>query len=272
LTILNLTAFEIDLLAGREFSEGFSTDNTAVILSETALKSLGFESPEAALNQKIMEFGELEFTVVGVTKDYHQNSLKASLAPIAFVLAEEQAAYYSVKIDAAEDQAKLQEVLSLLEARWSAFYPEYPFDYFFLDEYFNQQYKSDQQFGTIFGSFAGLAIFVACLGLFGLASFSITQRTKEIGVRKVLGASIPNILALLSKDFLMLILLANIFAWPVTYIAVQKWLENYHYRIDLGPWLFVLPSLLVLLIALLTVSGQTWRAARANPVESLRRE
>jgi putative ABC transport system permease protein len=146
------------------------------------------------------------------------------------------------------------------------FFQGNPFDYFFLDDFFNQKYQADQQFGKVFGLFAALAILVACLGLFGLASFTITQRTKEIGIRKVLGASESNILFLLSKDFATLILLSNLIAWPMAYWGINQWLQNYPYRIGLSPWLFIIPALIVLAIALLTISVQTIRTARSNPL------
>jgi putative ABC transport system permease protein len=162
--------------------------------------------------------------------------------------------------------------MAQIEASWHKTFPGNPFDAFFLDESFNEQYKADQQFGYLIGFFSGLAILIACMGLFGLASFTIAQRTKEIGVRKVLGASISSIFVILSKDFLKLIALASLVAWPLTYWSIGQWLQNYEYRIDLNIWLLVLPSILVILIALLTISFQTIKAARANPVSSLRSE
>ena len=176
--------------------------------------------------------------------------------------------YYSIKLKTDD----LPHTLATLRSSWNEIFPGNPFDHFFLDEFFNAQYKTDLQFGKVFQLFSALAIFIACLGLFGLALFTTTQRTKEIGVRKVLGASISNILILLSKDFLKLVLLSNLVAWPLAYWGIQQWLQNYAFRIGISWWLFILPTLLVLLIALLTISMQTWRAARANPVKALRYE
>lgn len=266
-----IDVLDIDIIAGRMFSKEFPADENAIILSETALKYMGFKTPEEAINRKIREAQEV-WTIIGVSKDFHQNSLKSELAPIALLLRENQVNYYSIKINSASEKENLKKTLAEIESSWQSFFPENPFQYFFLDEYFDQQYKSDRQFGVIFQLFSGLAISVACLGLFGLASFSITQRTKEIGMRKVLGATIPNVLGLLSKDFIKLLLWANILAWPITYFALKNWLENYHYRIDLNLWLFIIPSLLVLVIALLTITAQTWKAANANPVKSLKYE
>ncbi len=151
-------------------------------------------------------------------------------------------------------------------------FPGNPFEYFFLDEHFAEQYKADQQFGQTFGLFAGLAIFVSCLGLLGLAAFVTNKRTKEIGIRKIVGANLPNILLLLTRDFIQPVLISFLIAVPVTWYLLQKWLENYAFRIPIEPWMFILPALLILVIALLTISTQTMKAASANPANSLRTE
>jgi putative ABC transport system permease protein len=247
-----IPAYGLQILAGRNFSEQFSTDTEAAILNETALRSLGFSNPEEALNQTIIVRNG-EKTVVGVIKDYHQRSLRNNHEPIIFMNDHNRSNYFSLKVDPANVSQNIASVKADYEDR----FPGNPFEYFFLDEYFNRQYQADQQFGQAFAFFAGLAIFVACLGLFGLASFTTGQRTKEIGVRKVLGASVPDILFLLSKDFLRLVLIACVLALPFAWYIMHQWLQTYAFRIELSWWLFALAGLLVLLIALLTVSHQS---------------
>jgi putative ABC transport system permease protein len=162
--------------------------------------------------------------------------------------------------------------LTFLQEKWQEYRPDYPFSYYFIDERFNQRYENEEKLGKLFSLFSLLAIAVACLGLFGLAAFTAEQRTKEIGIRKVLGASVAGILSLLSKDFVKLVVVANIIAWPVAWYAMNRWLQDFAYRIDIGWWVFAFAGGLALLIALLTVSTQAIKAALANPVESLRYE
>jgi putative ABC transport system permease protein len=206
--------------------------------------------------------------VIGVINNYHQESLKNNLDPVIFTLGTSYNNFYSLKLST----DNLDKTIASIQTKYAQFFPDDPFEYFFLDEFFNQQYREDQQLGQVFALFAGLAIFVACLGLFGLASFTISRRTKEIGVRKVLGAPISTIVYLLSKDFIRLVLLSFIIALPVGYYAIYYWLQNYAFRIGISWELFVLPGMLILLIALLTVSIQTIKAASVNPVKSLRSE
>ena len=163
-------------------------------------------------------------------------------------------------------------IIQSIQQQWKNFFPGNPFEYFFLDEHFAEQYKADQQFGQTFGLFAGLAIFVSCLGLLGLAAFVTNQRTKEIGIRKIVGANLPNILVLLTRDFIRPVLISFLIAIPVTIYLLQKWLQNYAFHIPIGPWMFILPALLILAIALLTISTQTMKAASVSPANSLRTE
>jgi putative ABC transport system permease protein len=262
-----IPAYQMKIVVGRNFSAHFSTDRQAVILNETAINTLGFPTAEDALNQVILVRNE-EKTVVGVVKDYHQRSLQNRHEPMVFIGDLSRSAYFSVKAD----RANISETIAAVKSNYEARFPGNLFEYFFLDEYFAQQYQADQQFGQTFAFFAGLAIFVACLGLFGLASFTTTQRTKEIGVRKVLGASIKDILLLLSKDFIRLIIIAFVLAVPVAWYVMHQWLENYAFRTDLTWWLFALPGALIIIIALLTISFQAIKAAVSNPVNSLRNE
>jgi putative ABC transport system permease protein len=232
---------------------------------------LGFADAPSAIGQPMVwEYrpdGE-GFFILGVVKNFHQQGLQHAHAPIIFTLDHTQDAYFSCQIRS----ENIPETLERIAQTYQRMFPGNPFSYFFLDEYFNRQYAADQHFGQVIILFAALAILVACLGLFGLVSFTASQRTKEIGVRKVLGASVRDILVLLNTDFLKPIVLANLIAWPLTWWGMHQWLQNYAFRTSISVWLFVLPSLLVLLIALLTISLQTLKAARANPVDSLRNE
>jgi putative ABC transport system permease protein len=237
-----------------------------------ATNLLGFAKPADAINQILYNGNTKEGIIVGVVQNYHHESLKSNVEAMV-VFPTEWANYFTLRLTGGDKPAhSIQETIEKAKQNYEAFFPGNPFDYFFLDDFFNQKYQADQQFGKVFGLFAALAILVACLGLFGLASFTITQRTKEIGIRKVLGASESNILFLLSKDFATLILLSNLIAWPMAYWGINQWLQNYPYRIGLSPWLFIIPALIVLAIALLTISVQTIRTARSNPVKSLRYE
>ena len=269
-------ALGMKVLAGGSFSRNLKSGaNTQVVINEAAREQLGFVNAQAAVNQPLTTQGGPTLEIVGVVGNYHHHSLDKGYDPILFLWddAHRDAGYVAVKLNpTVVDAGNLTETIAEVKKAWDRTFPESPFDYFFLDERFNAQYRTDRQFGRVFGLFAGLAVLVACLGLFGLSLFTTAQRTKEIGVRKVLGASVSSVLLLLSKDFLKLILLANLIAWPLAYWGIRQWLQNYAFRIDISPWLFVLPTLLVLLIALLTVSGQTWRAARQNPVKALRTE
>jgi putative ABC transport system permease protein len=228
---------------------------------------LGFASPEDAIGKDILR-GERRWTVVGVVEDYHQKSLRYPIEPMIFM------SYYSTnsEISVKLTPGDLPGTIAQIKKKYEAFFPGNLFDYSFLDEDFNRQYQNDQLFGKTFGIFAGLAIFVACLGLLGLTMFATIQRTKEIGVRKVLGASVSSIVILLSKSFLRLILLAGLIAFPLAWWTMSKWLQDFAYRISIGWWIFLLAGAAALFIALATISFQAIKAAIANPVKSLRTE
>lgn len=260
-------AYGMKLLAGRTFSAASPSDRNAALVNEAALKQLRYDAPEAILGQKIRAWRGAEFEVIGVLPSHHQLSLQYAQIPTVYFL-RTSGSFFSIKFKTSD----FQETLALIRSEYENQFPGNPFEYFFLDDYFNRQYLADQRFGEIFGLFAGLAIFIACLGLLALSADAARKRTKEIGIRKVLGASIPNLIALLSKDFLLLVLIANLIALPLAGLAIQKWLESYAYRITLGWAMFALPALLVIVIALLTVSAQAIRAAQGNPVEALRYE
>lgn len=256
-----------EVITGRVFADEFTGDSSSVVLNRKAVDVLGFKNPEDAVGGLISIGGDT-LTVVGVVENYHQEGLKNDFRQTAFHLAPRDQAYYSLKVETKD----LAQTLAYAKEKYAQLFPGNPFDYFFLDTFFNRQYKNDQQFGQVFGFFALLAIFVASLGLFGLASFTASQRTKEIGIRKVLGSSVPNIFLLLSKDFLKLVILANIIAIPLVWLLMDEWLNTFAFRISIGVWIFMVSAVLTTFIALVTVSYQSISAAMANPVKSLRYE
>jgi putative ABC transport system permease protein len=262
--------YELEIVTGRNYSREFPSDPGALMLNETAAQWLGFESPESAVKGEVQYWGEI-YPVIGVLKDFHQQSLKQEFEPHIFRFmptGRGTRGTISIKVNT----ENISSTLNFVENNWNDFFPGNPFDYFFLDEYFNQQYKADEQFGDVFGLFAFLAIIITALGIFGLSAFAVSQRVKEIGIRKVLGSSISQVLYLLVKDVLILLTAAIVITIPLVYYGIEKWLEDFAFRMSLNAWIFILPFILVGLITLLTVSYQTVKAAIANPVESLRDE
>lgn len=260
-------SYGLEVVAGRPFSGDVANENDNVMLNESAARLMGFKDPQEAINDQIY-FWEDTFRIVGVLKNYHQESLKKAVEPLIFRYYKAPGGFYSVKMNV----ANVSESIRRIETLWKEFYPGSPFSYFFLDDHYNEQYKADQQFGKSFGIFSALAIFVACLGLFGLSSLMAIQRTKEIGVRKVLGASVAGILTLVSKDLLVLIGAAIIIAIPVAWYVMNEWLQSFATRVNLSLLTFALPCLAVLIVAAFTISLHTLKAARTNPVTSLRYE
>lgn len=264
-----IQAYQLKIIAGRPFSKesGDDSNHRTVLLNETAVKTFGFNSPEAALNNRLAR-GDDTITIVGVVHDFHQEGLQKAINPVAFLFYPDSRSFYSFKIESAD----IQQTVANIKNAWSAHFSNDPFNYFFLDETFNKQYQADIQFGRVFSLFALLAILVACLGLLGLAGYQIVQRTKEIGIRKVLGASTTGIVGLLSRDFVLLMLLAFAIATPMAWYFMEQWLTNFAYRIEIGWWVFAISGLVAVAVAFLTVSIQSVRAALANPVNSLRSE
>ena len=256
-----------EVLAGRGFTPEFTADDRSVVLNETALRALDLPGPEDAVGERVVVGGDT-LTVVGVVADYHQEGLQKGFDQIGFFLRPDIRRFFSVKLET----EGVAETMAFLEEEYARVFPGNPFSYFFLDSYFDRQYRGQERFGQVFGFFALLAILVACLGLFGLAAFTAAQRTKEIGIRKVLGSSVGGIIVLLSKDYLKLVALASLIASPLVWLLMRRWLEGFAFRIDLGVGVFVAAALLALAIALATVSVQSIRAARANPVDALRYE
>jgi len=259
--------YGIKLIAGRYFSKDFGTDDSAVIFNERGFEQLGLNKPEDAVGKRI-DFWGRRYTIVGVTENFHQQSLREPFEPLIFRLDPDVRGYLSVKTPA----SNASETIALVKNNWDKFFPGNTIEYFFLDDHFDQQYKADQRFGQVFGLFTLLAILVACLGLFGLASFTTLQRTKEIGIRKVLGASITGILKLLYQEFAILLIISFVIAVPLAWLTISNWLQGYPFRIGIQWTYFMIPFAAILVIALLTVSFQSIKAAIANPVKSLRTE
>ncbi|WP_128545990.1 ABC transporter permease [Larkinella soli] len=263
-----LPAYEMKMAAGRNFSRAYATDDTAAfILNETAARLLGWRDPALAVG-KAFGYGQRRGRIVGVVKDFHFESLHQSIAPVAMFLNSRFNNWMSVHVAA----GGLKTALAHVEAVWKKRFPDRPFTFEFLDQRFGRLYATEQTQQTLFGIFAGIAILISCLGLFGLSMFMAEQRTKEIGIRKVLGATTPGLVALLSKDLLKLVIVALVLASPVAWWAMSKWLEGFAYRTDISPWVFVVTALIALLIAFATVSFQSIKAALMNPVRSLKTE
>ncbi|HJP63846.1 MAG TPA: FtsX-like permease family protein, partial [Mucilaginibacter sp.] len=242
-------------------------DLRSTILNVNATKLLGFKTPQAAVGQTMFN-GQNKWTIIGVVADSHQKSLRYAIEPTFFRPQLRIGAQISVKMSTSNPT----ETVAAIKALYNKFFPGNLFDYAFLDQRYNDQYKNDALFGKAFGIFGGFAIFIACLGLLGLSLFATLQRTKEIGVRKVLGASVANIVLLLSRDFIKLVVIAIVIAIPVAWIILHNWLQDFAYHIGISWWIFGLSGIVAVLVALATISFQAVKAAGANPVKSLRSE
>jgi putative ABC transport system permease protein len=265
-----LPTYSIPLRAGRNFTAAECkvdwNDNSKIIINERAMRELGIASAEEAVRTKI-KWDERYLEIIGVVQDYHHTSLQRAIDPIVFY-PQNSSAYFSLRLTG----GNLPEKIADLEKLYRTHFAENPFEYFFADDNFNKAYISENQYGSLFTTASIVAIFIACLGLFGLATFTVESRTKEIGIRKVLGASVGSIATLLSKDFLKLVLIAFVIAVPVAWYAMHQWLQDFAYKIDISWWIFALAGISAIVIALLTVSFQAIKAALANPVKSLRSE
>jgi putative ABC transport system permease protein len=262
--------YGMKITMGRNFSPDFPSDQTgAFVINETGRKALGWDDP---IGKELRLLGNRRGNVIGVVSDFHIQSMSQPIGLLALYLKPNtqnwHRRYLAIKISPGNIQGTLNDIQKTI----NRFSPGYPFEYSFFDDVFDQTFRADQKMGSLFRTFALIAIIIACLGLFGLTSFSTEQRTKEIGIRKVLGASVPGIVVLLGREFLKWVLLANLIAWPIGYLAMNKWLENFAYRIRLTADIFILSSLLALAIAALTVGFQTLKSAAASPVDSLRYE
>jgi len=258
--------FRMEMAEGNFFSKERSTDRYGFVLNQAAIRAMGLESP-------IGKRAVINITggyIIGVVKDFHFRSIHHAIEPMVFI--SEPAMFHNMVMRLASNALRTQDTIRYVETVWEKFAPDCPFTYSFLDDRLNSLYRGEQLTGKLFLWFSGLTIFIACIGILGLASFTAEQRTKEIGIRKVLGASVPGIVGMLLREFSKWVIISSIIAWPVAYFAMKKWLQNFAYRIDLGVWTFVLSGLAALAVALLTVSYQSIKAATANPVDSLRYE
>jgi len=258
-----LDTMKLALVEGRNFSWDMSTDTSNYILNQEAVKQMGIDSP---VGKWMDSWGKGE--IIGVVKDYHYMPFTYEIQPLILNYNPSLYRYAMIRIKGMD----IPHTIGYLEKLWDKFASEYPFEYHFLNEDYDLIYQNETRMGKIFSYFSLLAIFISCLGLFGLSSFMAEQRTKEIGIRKVLGATVSGIAALLSKEFTKWVLAANVIAWPVAYFAMSQWLKGFAYRADISILAFILAGILALLIALLTVGYQALRAAVANPVDSLRYE
>jgi putative ABC transport system permease protein len=269
-----IPAFGLEIIAGRNFERDRPSDLRGLILNESSAKQFGFLDPESALNEKIhLEINQNEPNeVIGVIKDYHQQSLQKSYTPIILLMDPEYSwipiEYYSIKFNS----NNIDHIMAESKRIWSEFFPESSFDYFFLDEFYAHQYALDVQYGQIFTIFSIIAIFIAVLGLLGLSIYSTSQRIKEIGIRKVLGASGSSIYQLLVKEIIILIMISSILALPATYFAMDKWLDSYAFKITPPFWIYVLPVFIILLISISTISRVLFKAIKTNPSDILRYE
>ncbi len=260
--------YQLKLIAGRAFSTQYPTDSLhALILNKTAVTALGYPFPEKIIGKRFVQEG-IQGTVIGVVEDFHFRSLKETVQPLSLETGIGANRFITLKIDS----RNLSETLRAIKTRWARTITDRPFNYIFLDESFNQLYRSEDRFGNLFFCFATLAILVSCMGLLALAAYSTSQRTKEIGIRKILGASVAGIAGLLSKDFLKQVIVAFLIASPVAWYFMNKWLDGFAYRISISWWIFAVTGLSALFIALMTVSFHAIKAAIANPVKSLRAE
>lgn len=262
--------YDLDIIYGRGFSRDFTSEERSLILNETAINWMGFDSLKTAVGADVSYWGE-KFTIVGIMKDFHQQSLKEEYEPHIYRFmptGRGTRAMYSILIE----NKDMKKTIAEIQEEWNNFFPGNPFEYFFLDEYYDQQYKAEELFGKVFSLFSILAIFITFLGIFGLSSFSAAQRTKEVGIRKVLGAKLSDVLILLTKDYIKILGISFILLLPFLYLGLNSWLEEFANRMELNIWLFILPLALVGIITLLTVSQQTLKTASTNPVNSLKHE
>jgi len=260
-----IETLKIEMKEGRSFSKEYSSDaSSGFVINEEVAKLMGRES---VVGESCMFFGR-EGTIIGVTRNWHYQPVRNEIEPIALYIEPEWNRVMLIRIPT----GNISESIKSIETVWKRVIPTYPFEYYFLDENFDEMYRTEESIGTLLKYFTVLAVFVACLGLFGLASFTSEQRTKEIGIRKVLGANVSNITLLLCREFFLLVLVSNIIAWPVAYFLMKGWLQKYAYRTSLSVFIFVAAMGIALMVAFLSVSFQAIRAATANPVDSLRYE
>ena len=264
-----ISTYGVKMVAGRGFSKDYSTDTAAFVINEAAVKALGFRSNEEVIG-KDFGYGNRTGKLIGVFGDFHFESMHQKIVPLVLLMPRSQNNYNNISVKISG--TNIPSALAHIEKTWRNFLPQTPYQYTFLDENFERLYRSEERQKAIFTVFACIAIFIACLGLFGLSAFAISQRVKEIGIRKVLGANVNTIVALLSKDFLKLVALAAIIAFPIAWYAMDSWLQDFAYRINVPWWVFALAGIIAAVVAFATISFQAIKAAVANPVKSLRSE
>ncbi len=262
--------YGIDVLAGSAFGEQNDDElQGGYIINQTAVEQFGFSSPQEAVGKRMVGcYDEKEMEIMGVVADFHYRGLQSIVEPLVMLYRPRM--FRNVTLTVRTEDA--EQTVAFVKEKWQELFPEYPFDYFFLDASFDRQYRTEEKVSKIFAVFTFLGLFIACLGLLALASYAAERRTKEIGIRKVLGASVGSIVGLLSREFLLLVAIANLIAWPVAYYAMSRWLEEFAYRINIGLGTFLLAALFALIITLITVSSQAIKAALTNPVDTLRYE
>ncbi len=258
--------YNIRMVTGKNFDRNFPADSRRIMINQSLAKELELSDPKLAIGEKVLS-GRDTLEIAGVIEDFHQMSLKTPIIPLVCRLGT-PGSYYSIKLET----SNYKDVIKSLESKWEAFFPGNPIDYFFLDQFFNRQYERDDRFGEVFTLFTFLAIFIASLGLVGLASFMAVQRTREIGIRKVMGSSVSGIIVLLSKGFMQPVLIAIVLACPLGWWLMDRWLQSFPYRTSIHPWVFAISGFLVLLIAFVSVSSQTLKAAMTKPAETLKYE
>jgi len=260
-----LETFGLEMAQGRYFSEEYATDaSDGFVINEAAVRAMEMEDPVG----KSLKIWDFDRRIIGVVKDYHFESLHSPIIPMALSIDPNGYGQACIRISG----QNVSETLVFLETKWKEIYPEYPFEYSFLDERLQNLYSSESSIGKLVTVFTGLALFISCLGIFGLSSYTAERRKKEIGIRRVLGASVANIFKYISREFVILVLIANVIIWPLAYFIINRWLQQFAFRIDIGWWTFILSGLAVLVVSLVTVSWQILRAATSNPVDSLRYE
>ncbi len=262
--------YDLNLVAGRFFSKELSDKwQDAIVINEAAVKALGFKNPQDVIGKSyLIGLNRIKPRIIGVVKDFNIASLRTNIKPLVLLNNPEYFHELSVKVN----QANIANSVKGLKKVWKKYSPNYPFKYSFLNSYIKNLYQPEEKTSTIISTFSFLAILIACLGLIGLASFIFELRKKEIGIRKVLGASIPGLVKILNSEFMKLVLIANVFAWPAAYYFMNKWLQNFAYKIELNIWMFLLVGIITILIAFITISFQAIKAATANPIESLKYE
>jgi len=268
-----IDTYKMEIVQGRNFSKEFTSDkNEAIIINEAAVKKIGWQ--DDPINKQIERFTspttKQPYTVVGVVKDYHFQSLHQQIEPMMLYYTSPYGNFSRLSVRVRPEN--IQETITFLESTWAQFDTQYPFEYSFVDDQYDALYRTEVRLGKLFSYFTTLAILIGCLGLFGLTSFTTEQRTKEIGIRKVLGASIQGIIYMLVRDFTKWVFLAVVVAWPIGYYVMNKWLNNFAYRANLGVWIFLSSALLALVISIVTVSYQSIKAALANPANSIKHE